>query len=375
MRKNKILLIYTDWGINEVRKKYNLYGGIGYYRIIKPAQYLKDYFDVDVVGSNLSKFGKTAEEIWTNVFNEFDLVITKYGDNPNAIVPLLFFADYYKKPLIIDIDDNIYDLPESNPAYEELSGEKGLTIKTSYALASGLFVSTYPLKEKTEKHLKEVHGIKKDIFVLPNCNDYLDWLYPTQKHNDKIIIGYAGSITHDDDLELVIPAMNKILEKYKNVRFHLIGSIAKEKQEEFKNKFSRNAYRVKIGLGTPAFIWYPEYLAKQNFDIGIAPLVDNEFNKCKSHIKWMEYSMYKIPTVVSNVYTYVETIDGIKTVQDNKTGLIASDTDEWFEKLSYLIENKQERERIGQNAYDYIKDNWQYRDHIKKWVKAIKHFL
>jgi glycosyltransferase involved in cell wall biosynthesis len=375
MRKNKILLIYTDWGTNDYRLKTGDFGAIGYYRIIKPAQYLKDYFDVEVVGKNLDKFGLTAEQVWQTVFNEFDLIITKYSDNPNALVPLLFFADYYKKPLIIDIDDNIYDVLPSNPNYQEFIGEKGIVIKTSYSLATGLFVSTYPLKEKTEKHLKEVHEIKKDIFVLPNCNDYLDWLYPAEKHNKKIIIGYSGSITHDEDLEIIVPVINKIFEKYPNVRFYLLGSVRKERQDEFRAKFGKYAYRVKIKLGVPAFRFYPLFLAEQNFDIGLAPLVDNEFNRCKSHIKWMEYSMYQIPMVASRVYPYCEPIDGIKTIQDGKTGFLAGDEKEWVEKLSFLIENKQKRLEIGQNAYDYIKYNWQYRDNIKKWVKAIKHFL
>jgi glycosyltransferase involved in cell wall biosynthesis len=375
MRRNKILLIYTDWAINETRKKFNLFGGIGYYRIIKPAQYLRDYFDVEVVGKNLNQFGSTAEQVWREVFNQFDLVISKYGDNPNSMVPLLFFADYYQKPLIIDIDDNIYDIPDSNPAKKELASGGGLTIRASYSLARGLFVSTRPLKERTEKHLKEVHGIKKDIFVLPNCNDYLDWLFPAEKHSENLIIGYAGSITHDEDLEIIIPVMNKIFEKYPNVRFHLIGTIRQERQGEFRARFGQYADRVKVDLGTPAFIFYPRYLAEQGFDIGLAPLADNPFNVCRSHIKWMEYAMYKIPTVASRVYPYSEPIDGIKTIQDGKTGFLASNEKEWIEKLSLLIENQDKRTKIGQNAYDYVKDRWQYRDNIKKWVKAIKHFL
>jgi len=375
MKKHKILLIYTDWGTNDYRLKTGDFGAIGYYRIIKPAHYLKDYFDVEVAGKNLDRFGSSAQEIWRKVFREFDVVITKYSDNPNALVPLLFFADRYKKPLIIDVDDNIYDIPDSNPAKKELETGGGLTIKTSYSLATGLFVSTRPLKEKIEKHLKEVHGIKKDIFVLPNCNDYLDWLYPSEKHDGRIIVGYSGSITHDDDLEIIVPVMNKIFEKYPNVKFHLIGSVRKERRDAFKAKFGKYHYQVKIKLGVPAFKFYPPFLALQGFDIGLAPLADNEFNKCKSHIKWMEYSMYKIPTVASRFYPYCETIEGIKTIQDGKTGFLAGDEKEWVEKLSLLIEDKQKRLEMGQNAYDYIKDNWQYRDNIKKWVKAIKHFL
>jgi len=38
---------------------------------------------------------------------------------------------------------------------------------------------------------------------------------------------------------------------------------------------------------------YPMRLAGLRLDIGLAPLIDNEFNHCKSKIKYFEYSIVK----------------------------------------------------------------------------------
>jgi glycosyltransferase involved in cell wall biosynthesis len=79
----------------------------------------------------------------------------------------------------------------------------------------------------------------------------------------------------------------------------------------------------------------------------------------------MEYSAYKIPTIASRVYPYYKDILGIKTIQQGKTGFLARTTDDWIKYLTLLIENKDLRKKIGENAYEDIKKNWQMKDHYQ----------
>lgn len=97
------------------------------------------------------------------------------------------------------------------------------------------------------------------------------------------------------------------------------------------------------------------------WDIGIAPLTNSKFNQSKSHIKWMEYSMYEIPTVASKVYPYSKDILGIKTIEDGVTGILC-ENGEWEKKLSMLIEDEELRRKIGKQAKEYVAKNWQYDD-------------
>lgn len=84
--------------------------------------------------------------------------------------------------------------------------------------------------------------------------------------------------------------------------------------------------------------------------------------------------MYQIPTVASHVYPYHMDILGKETIRDGETGVLAR-PDEWVEKLSELIENKELRLKIGRNAYDFVVKEWQYKDakkHILDVVEQIK---
>jgi glycosyltransferase involved in cell wall biosynthesis len=165
------------------------------------------------------------------------------------------------------------------------------------------------------------------------------------------------------------------MKKYRNVYLELMGGIEQDAVAElFRNMDDSNLDRISIIGGTKSWTGYPELLSKQKWDIGIAPLIDDVFNRGKSHIKWMEYASYKIPTVASNVYPYYKDIQGTKTIEDGVTGYLC-EPKEWYEKLEKLVLDNNLRNRIGENAYYYVKDNWQPQHHIKKWKEAIDTLL
>ena len=86
-------------------------------------------------------------------------------------------------------------------------------------------------------------------------------------------------------------------------------------------------------------------------DINIATLADTRFNRCKSAIKWYEASALKIPTLASNAGPYADEI------VDGETGLLFSTPQEFVEKLELLVKDPDLRKRIGQNAYDWTREN------------------
>jgi hypothetical protein len=49
---------------------------------------------------------------------------------------------------------------------------------------------------------------------------------------------------------------------------------------------------------------YPSYLKSLSVDIGIAPLEINDFNKAKSNLKMLEYSVCGLPAVYTNIEPY-----------------------------------------------------------------------
>lgn len=371
MKKPKILMIFTEWAINEYRREHNLYGGTGYYRIIKPAQFLKQWYDVDVVGRDINRFGSTPNKVWKKIFTTYDLVYPRHVDNPKAASDMLACGEIFGKPVLVDMDDNYKAVRESSPAYEVYypGSQKNAIVGAVLSLAKGVTVSTEPLKEVYK-------NLNKNIYVLPNCNDINDWQFKPQKWNDGLIrIGWQGSVTHDEDLEIMTEPIMHIFKKYPNVRWEVLGGITEDKVESYKKKFGIFYNRVLVHFGIPAWQGWPEKLASLGWDIGVAPLTDNEFTICKSHIKWMEYAMYKIPCIASYVYPYYQDIQKTKTIQHGKTGFLAKNKEDWIKYLELLIENVKIRKRIGNNAYQYIKENWQWSQHIHKWKEVIDYYL
>lgn len=355
---------FTDFNHRPERKKKNTFGALGYYRIFKPSQQIKDH-QVDVVGTDIIKFGDDFASNWNNIFKEYDMFWALHFLSDVNASAQAYMAREHKKILVYDIDDNYLDVPESNPVHDQFQkGKRDRSIMSaSFFFADALTVSTEPLKERLEEHFLEVHGIKKKIYVIPNMNDIKDWNFtPAPKHEDRIVIGYSGSNSHQDDLQVVLPAINNLLSKHQNLWFELIGAVDKKKLGLYFDKFDpKNLNRVAMLPATPTFLEYPEYLAEQKWDIGIAPLVDTAFTRSKSHIKWMEYSMYSIPTVASRVYPYFMDIQGRKTIEHGETGFLCRDP-EWEATLEKLILDKELREKVGKQAREDVVKNWQYKD-------------
>lgn len=374
----KILFNYLDYNHNETRKKENTYGGVGYYRLIKPAKFIKEQtkHQIDVMGKEAVHFGDAITN-WDKVFQKYDVLwlASVYGEQNMAAI--FYWAQHHKKKVVMDVDDNYLDLPESNNMYSQFApGKKDRALfSAAISLADVVTVSTEPLRDRLREHFRKVYKLDKKFVVIPNMNDLEDWDFePVAKDPDKIVIGYPGSVSHQDDLIMIMPVMARLMKKYENLHLEIMGSIPKDK---IKLYFSKAGFdddslmRIALTPSTETFKQYPEHLSKQKWDIGIAPLVDTAFTRAKSHIKWMEYSMFKIPVVASRVYPYFMEHCNRQTIDDGETGFLCTPL-QWEEKLEKLILDADLRKRIGQQAYDFVKKEWQYKDYdFSKVVKEV----
>lgn len=368
-------MIRTDWSQNEERKRLDRYGGIGYYRIVKPAEALKEFFDIDVIGKGFADLGKTSEDRMRYIFEKYDLVYVRQMDTPRIASDIISAGKYFKVPVIMDLDDNLLDIREDNPAFAEFNKatDRRAISKAIIALVDGLIVSTEPLKSAYSK-------LQKNIDVLPNFNDINDWPTKVRKYQDGMVrIGWAGSITHNQDLDMIMPVLAKLLKKYPNLRVEFMGGVTREKGEDVVAKLGVDDTQVGFLKGTLDWAGYPDALAATGWDIALAPLIDDTFNRGKSHIKWMEMSMFQIPVVASKVYPYYKNIggmfNGLKTIQHGKTGFLVKTPEEWFDTLETLINKPDLRKRIGYNAYKYIAQNWQWSQNVWRWKTVIEKYL
>lgn len=363
----RILSFRNDW-VGLGPQGSDLIGGVGYYRIQKPMQFSRRWYDVFEFGDitaaqkrlRLAKKNWEINDIVPNLIRDCDLVYMKHVSHPGGLAWFVGAADYYKKPLIVDMDDNFFDVSDLHPKrkYFNETEEAQITHKILLENATAITVSTEPLQKVYQKYNKNVH-------VLRNYHDRYDWPFVKAKRADgRIVIGWAGSQTHEADFQVLEPVIHALWEKYgKKIVFLICGGLP----EKITKTLPKGSYEVYSGTRTMRD--YHQRLASWGFDIGVAPITMTPFNDGKAHGKWMEYASYRIPTVATNFGPYK------RVIQHGLTGLLCSTTDEWVQSLSHLIDSQYERERIGEAAYQAVKRDWQWKDNIHKWSEVFSKYI
>ena len=178
----------------------------------------------------------------------------------------------------------------------------------------------------------------------------------TIKDKKKIKIGYfSGSITHNENFDLIRSAILKILKEFPQTELHLVGHLTIP--DEMKN--------YKKQLIVHDFLdWtlLPSLVAEM--DINLAPLVDNVFNRAKSEIKWLEAALVGVTTVASDIGSFSEIIT------NETTGVLVADG-MWYEQLKDLIDNKTKLEFLGNNAKRKVISTYKTTKHKDEFIEAI----
>ena len=373
--KYKILYITTDWNTPH-RIKTGEYGGIGYYRAHGPAKALRAKgHQVDVLGKDLEEHvdEKNVLGSYMRLVKPYDVVVLKQTDTAN-VANLIGACKEVKIPIVMDLDDLITKVDPDNPAVEQgyaQGGAKQAFAVAALSMVDGLFVSTDPLRKEYDRFLSRKLQKHLPIHVLPNCIDPTMWKKQKKGSNDSILLGWHGSITHDADLQIIFPAVKKLMAKYDNLGLSLTGGVRYDTYENVIKPFFGKEYedRIILGQGTPSYKGFPGMLATHSWDIGLIPLRNTPFARAKSHIKWLENSLLGVPSVISDVYPYTQPIQGTDVVVNNKTGILSKD-DEWEEKIEFLINNPDRRKYIARDARNFVIDEWNYSNHIHKWEEA-----
>lgn len=339
--------------------------GVAYYRMASLAWKMRTWPRVETVVWPYSK-NTTIENPWQkdlidsaevrriidSLCARADVVIWQMLDFQHSLDFWMDMRNRHQKPFLMEIDDYVSDIPVENAGFQQLrpGGMRHRVMMEQMRMSDALIVSTPYLASQYE-------GMNENIHVIPNSIDFEEWdnAYESQKKGPRTRIGWIGGGSHNADLEMVRPVIEELCKD--DVWFYCIHGVP----ESFKGM--RNVYWThkwsKINL-------YPKFLASFKFDIGIAPLVDNNFNRGKSNLRWLEYSALKIPTVASPLPDFE------RAIEQGKTGFLASDLDSWAKHLKDLIASDSLRKEIGRNAYQSIKQNFNVRKTSTNYMRLLK---
>ena len=229
------------------------------------------------------------------------------------------------KKLIYVLDDDILNVPSylsSAPYYLLPSTNKN--IRTIMSNCDTFLTPSPVLLDKYGKNFKNCYLIDE-----PSLNRI-----NKKEKNNKVKIGFAGSIDRAQDLNQILEdAITQIVEKYKDsIDIEFMGA-----KPNFVDKLGLKHLPYQDGYDA-----YTAYMAKCNWDIGLAPMPDSKFHRCKYFNKYVEYASFGIAGIYSNLepYTY-----GIK---NNENGLLVNNTTkDWVDAISKLIDDNELRNKIS----------------------------
>lgn len=159
-----------------------------------------------------------------------------------------------------------------------------------------------------------------------------------------VVIGYMGSKGHAKDLQLVVPAVARLLSEGGNaVRFELFGTIP------FPDGLEPWRSSIRHHTATADYFQFRSQLAKLGWHIGLAPLVDNDFNRCKAPTKFVEYTEASITTVASGVDVYRP---HLQPANSEATGGQCAGGD-WYDTLRGIVADTAARRAMLSAARSY----------------------
>lgn len=274
------------------------------------------------------------------------LIIYRAPDAPH-LVDICRVAQRYGRKVIYDIDDLVFDTQYT----DQLAYTQGLSVadKAAYdaqVASYGRMLSQCDAAMTTTATLvSTLADWQPEVILNRNVLSQELWdlsqqaLAEKKTDADKVKLAYfSGSITHNENFEMILPAILKVLAAYPQTELHLVGHLdVPAALVPYQAQLVQHDYVDWTAL--PAMI--------AAVDINLAPLVDSLFNRAKSEIKWLEAAAVKTVTLASRLGAFEE------MMVDGETGLLA-DSDQWETQLIRLVTDQSLRQKLAEQAYDYV---------------------
>jgi glycosyltransferase involved in cell wall biosynthesis len=283
-------------------------------------------------------------------FKKYDIVFVQRE-------AMMVGSTYFEKKIkssgakfVFDFDDSIWlmDTSAGNKKWEWLKNPEKTSKNVSYAdlvFAGNNYLADYARK------------FNKNVVVIPTTID-TGKFFPdhSKKMDDKIVIGWSGSITTIKHFEYALNYLSRIKKKYGDkVELKVVGD------ETYFNS----------ELNIRGIKWSSDDEVKtlNTFDIGIMPLPDDEWAKGKCGLKGLSYMSLEIPTIMSPVGVNTEIID------HGVNGFLASTTEEWVDAIEKLIEQPELRKTIGVKARKTVLEKYSVESQKNNYLRYFREVL
>lgn len=248
-------------------------------------------------------------------------------------------------PFVFEMDDNLLDVPDQ----KDPSGEY-----RAYAPLIRQLIEESAVTTVTTSALKaELKPIAKRIEILPNrLSDRIWKPAPKPRIVDTNIRAlYMGTVTHEEDLRMILSALDTVSAEFDNFRLSLVG--VTESSDLFEGRESW-LERISVPSSARAYADFVKWLKtlSVNYDFAIAPLTDSPFNLSKSPLKILDYAALGLPVLASDHPVYRELAEdglGARLVQNTE--------EDWCDKLRLMISHGTRDEERTRLQLDWVAKN------------------
>ncbi|MBN1881089.1 MAG: glycosyltransferase [Deltaproteobacteria bacterium] len=330
----------------------------------------------------MGQFKSSGHQMPISSMFESDIVTVQRRHSDKDMNILLKLREKGKK-IVVDMDDDLFHLPPSNPASRIYTKENLDRVTRLLRFADLVTVSTDTLAGEVRKYNDRVEVVPNAVPVEP-----LSWCRCRTQASGNIRIGWMGSITHDEDLRAVCQAMMAVAREREDVEIAFMGGfpgaviadlmadgLVTRNEETGKLDVPAETIarerRIFLIRGVPVYQFY-DNLVSAGFHIGLAPLADNAFNRSKSNIKYLEYTAIAgVPTIASDVLPYGSTIeDGVDGVLVRKMRVA-----DWKRAILRLVDDEKLRISLWQNAYRKVATEYNISLTVRRWKEVYAELL
>lgn len=331
-------------------------GGVAYYRAHMAAAEMRNKGLDPFVITRLDELDAPIDQWLLANVKDFDVIHMGYATDLSMVELVIAARNYAKIPLIVDIDDDINNVPKYNTAFRAYHGGSRERKVAQFLLKVADMVTV-----STEALQRALVGQTAPTVVLPNCVNKYDWAYAEGPEDSATSIMFAGNIGRYGDLLEVQGAVETVMAKYPQIRLYFLGCLPDWAEKWMESRNDPHANRV-FAIRACNNDLYRPILRYLNPDILIAPVQENTFNKSKSHIKAYDAAMVKADFVCSDYETYDEI--------PKDCALKISGEYEWREALEHTIEHPQRRIARARRLYSWALAEWSITKHINKWLES-----
>jgi glycosyltransferase involved in cell wall biosynthesis len=204
-----------------------------------------------------------------------------------------------------------------------------------------------------------------NVKVLPNLVDLTLWQkLPFQAH-EGIRMGWTGGYSHFEDWKILAQVLPEFMRVNPSVTLVLLG----QKFDGTLIGVDPKRIEYRGWCPTPA---YPFVSAILDLDFAVIPLVDTDFNNCKSALKWIEMAALEVPAVSSFCSPYAEMMD---LAEDNGMFVEANSPSGWLLAMNKMAQDHELRHHMGKAARKTVEINFDCDKKWPLWVEAYESLM